>query len=447
MVAVVRFDHGEGGTPAAAWRPEIDERAWPPVDLGGLRRVVVVAAHPDDETLGAGGLVAHAHRLGLEVDVVVATRGEACHPRSPTHTPRQLAALRVDELDAAVAVLSPGTRPAVLGLPDGAVAEHEEDLVDRLVTRVGDGRGTLVVATWRGDGHPDHEAVGRAAAVTAARTGARLLEYPVWFWHWGTPGDAPWEAGQRLDLDETTRQTKRSAVAAHRTQVRPLSPAPGDEVLLTPGFLEHFEAPYEVFWGLPAGDDALDALHRGDEDPWGVDTRWYERRKRDLLLAVLPRRRFRRAVEVGCSTGALAEALADRCDSLVAMDSSPVAVAAATQRLAGHDHVEVLHGSVPGDWHRAGAGHDLVVLSEVGYFLCPAALEELGRHIRDGLPADGVVVLCHWRHEISGWPLDGPDVHARLAGSGLPPVVAEYRDRDVEILVLTGVDQLPDPDA
>ncbi|WP_148613465.1 bifunctional PIG-L family deacetylase/class I SAM-dependent methyltransferase [Nocardioides rubriscoriae] len=443
---MVTFRHDDAsGTSASGWRAETARHDLPAVDLAALTRVVVLAAHPDDETLGAGGLVGRAHRLGLEVVVVVATRGEACHPRSPTHSQEQLAALRAVELDAAVALLSPGTRPVLLTLPDGGVRDHEDALVARLVDLVGDGRDTLLVAPWRGDGHADHEAVGRAAAATAARSGARLLEYPVWFWHWGDPAAAPWASGRRLDLDPAEQTTKQAAVAAHRTQVRPLSPAPGDEALLSADFLAHFAASYEVFWEGAARDDALDALHEAQADPWGVDRRWYERRKRALLLAMLPRERFRRGVEVGCSTGALAADLAARCDSLLALDASPSATTAALARLAGLDHVDVRLGSVPVDWPDGAV--DLAVVSEVGYFLSPAALDGLAARLRGSLTPDGVVVLCHWRHPVVGWPLDGPGVHARLRSAGLPPVVAEYADRDVEVLVLADPAQLPDPHA
>lgn len=437
------FAHDRPGVPAGRWRAEVARRDLPLVTLEGIDRVVVVGAHPDDETLGAGGLVAQAHRLGLEVVVVVATRGERSHPGSPTHSPERLAALRADELAAATAALAPGAAPVLLDLPDGALADREADLATALVDLVGDGRGTLLAATWRGDGHSDHEAAGRAAATAAARTGARLLEYPVWAWHWAEPADLPWPAARRLDLSATDRAAKRDAVAAHRTQVAPLSPAPGDEVLLAPDFLEHFAAGHEVFWQLAPDDAALEELHADHDDPWGVDRRWYERRKRDLVLAALPRERYARAVEVGCSTGALADDLAARCDRLVALDSSPSAVAAAARRLAHHPHVTVALAAVPGEWDRAGRDLDLVVVSEVAYFLSPAALEALADRVTGSLAPGGVVVLCHWRHEIEGWPLDGPAAHDLLRSSGLPPVSAEYRDRDVEILVLCDPGAMP----
>lgn len=451
---MVTFQHDVAGTAESVWSGALAELDLPALDLQALagpdgsrplRRMVVVAAHPDDETLGAAGLVAHAHAAGLQVQVVVATRGEASHPHSPSHTPQRLAQRRLAEVASAVAVVAPGQHLDVLCLPDGRLAEHEAALTARVVALVGDGRDCVVVGPWRGDGHPDHEAAGRCAAAAAARTDARLLEYPVWFWHWGAPDDAPWGSALRLDLGPELRDLKERAIQAHHSQVAPLSGRPGDEVLLGADVLAHHRRDCEVFWQLPPEDTALERLHAEEEDPWGVDDRWYERRKRELVLSALPRQRFRRAVEVGCSTGALAAALADRCDELVAVDQSSTAVARAAERLRDRSHVRVDRASLPEEWP-AAAGCDLVVVSEVGYFLGAARLERLLARVATALDPDGVVVLCHWRHEVEGWPLDGPSVHrAARCSPLLPPVAATYRDRDVELLVLCGADQLPDP--
>lgn len=193
-------------------------------------------------------------------------------------------------------------------------------------------------------------------------------------------------------------------------------------------------------------DTALDDLHADQADPWGADSRWYEARKRALLLAALPRRRFRHGLELGSSTGALAADLAARCEDLLVIDASARAVSAARSRLAHLDGVRVEEMAVPSAWPVAPAGgFDLVVLSEVGYFLSPRGLDEVIELIRADLADDGVLVLCHWRHEIVGWPLDGPDVHRVVTAAGVRPVVAEYQDRDVALLVLTEPDNLPDP--
>jgi len=440
----VSFRHDEAGTPAAAWAPYL--AGLPAPDLEGLERLVVLAAHPDDESLGAGGLLARAGRGGLDVVVVAATDGEASHPDSPTHTATQLARLRRVELRTALGAVAPGAALHALGHPDGRLAEHEAELVARLVDLVGDGRRTLLVAPWRTDGHPDHEAAGRAAATAAARTGARLLEYPIWFWHWAEPGADGWELFRVLPLDDAEHAAKQAAQAAHRSQVLPLSEGPGDEVLLGADLLRHFAGRREAYVADAPHDAALDDLHADRADPWGVDSRWYETRKRALLLAALPRPRFRHGVEVGGSTGALARDLAARCDRLEVLDASPHAVAAARERLAGLPGVQVRQAAVPGGWPEApGDGFDLVVLSEVGYFLSPADLDGLVGRVAASLAPDGVLVLAHWRHPVAGWPLDGADVHRRFTDAGLRPVVARYADRDVELLVLAEPSVLPEP--
>jgi LmbE family N-acetylglucosaminyl deacetylase len=447
---VVSFAHDADGTDPEVWSRALDEARLPAptpaITRGGdVRRVVVVAAHPDDESLGAGGLVHRAHEAGVEVVVLVATDGEASHPRSPTRTPADLARLRREELREAVHRLAPRARVRHLGLPDAALGEHLDALTAALVDAVGDGRGCLLVAPWRHDGHGDHEAAGTAAATAAARTGAELWEYPIWFWHWGRPEQAPWADLRVLDLDADERLAKAAAQAAHRSQVEPLSDRPGDEVLLGPGLLAHFAGPREVYVRQPPHDDALDRLHSADADPWLVDSSRYERRKRDLLLAALPRDSFRHGLEVGSSTGALAVDLAARCERLLVVDASAHAVAAARERCADLPGVRLEQRRVPQEWPLEPARFDLVVLSEVGYFLSHADLDDLVERLRTDLAPDGVLVLCHWRHPVGGWPLDGADVHRRVVAADLRPVVATYTDADVELLVLGAPDVMPTP--
>jgi LmbE family N-acetylglucosaminyl deacetylase len=435
------FTHDGSGTPAEVWSRDPRWTDRPALALDGVRRVVVVAAHPDDESLGAGGLLATAHEQGLEIDLVLLTAGELSHPASPTHSRERLARRRLAEAKQALSGVAPHAALTRMALGDGSVAESEPDVAARLVDLIGDGAGTLVAAPWRHDGHPDHEAAGRAAATAARRTDATLVEYPVWWWHWGVPDAAPWSAIRRLELSDDARSGKQRAIAAHSSQVLPLSDLAGDEVLLHPGFLAHFHGSVEVYVVEPAHDSALDDLHRDEADPWGVDERWYEQRKRDLTLAVLPRRRFARGLEVGCSTGALAERLAGRCDELVAVDSSPAAVERARRRLAGLRHVDVQLQQVPHAWPPGPL--DLVVVSEVAYFLSPLELRGLVDRVRASLAPDGVVVLCHWRHRIDGWVLDSDQV--RRAFTDELAVQATYRDRDVEVVLLGAVDVLPGP--
>ena len=252
------FRHDDPGTPELLWQQWGGLGAIDPLDAPAPGHAVVLAAHPDDETLGAGGLIAHLAGCGAQVDVVVATAGEASHPRSPTCPPMRLAELRIREVRAAVRALSPDARLHLIGLPDGLLAHHVPQLVEMATGLLTE--GSWLVAPWRRDAHPDHEAAGHAAATMAARTGARLLEYPVWLWHWARPGDerVPWPELRRLRLSAEERRRKVAAMAEHVSQVTPLSHLPGDEALLAPDVLAHFERDIEVFF--------VDAGSTGERD-------------------------------------------------------------------------------------------------------------------------------------------------------------------------------------
>lgn len=251
----VRFDGRATGTPESTWAgADLPGRA-PALDLVGIRRLLVVSAHPDDETLGAGGLLARGHASGAEVRVLVASDGEGSHPHSRTTTPAALGRRRRSEMTSATAHLAPGGGIDWLGLPDGQLADREGDLTAEIGRWLGDGdAGTVVVSPWRADGHPDHEAVARSVArVLAGRGGAAVhLEFPIWAWLWAGPQDPRLQPRDLrvLRLTAAEQRAKARAIADHRSQIAPLGDDPGDEAVLTPEFLDHFRRPWEIF--LPA---------------------------------------------------------------------------------------------------------------------------------------------------------------------------------------------------
>lgn len=208
----------DGGTPVETWTGW--GRRFAALDLERCPAMLLVAAHPDDETLGLGATAATLAERGVTVQVVAVTDGEAAYPDDPTGR-RQLAGQRRDELTDAVARLGL-PKPVFLGIPDGEVTANEERLTAELETMLaGATQGTWCAATWRGDGHPDHEATGRAAAAASETTGGVFVEYPIWMWHWARPDDAavPWERARRVPLTARSTATKASALRCFSSQL------------------------------------------------------------------------------------------------------------------------------------------------------------------------------------------------------------------------------------
>lgn len=175
----------------------------------------------------------------------------------------------------------------------------------------------------------------------------------------------------------------------------------------------------------------FERLFAASEDPWAFKTRWYEVRKRALTLASLPDQRYGRAYEPGCANGELSAALADRCDELLVSDGADKAVQLATRRVAAFENVTVVKAWLPQDW--PSGPFDLIVLSELGYYLDAASLAQVAKSARDSLDPGGTVIACHWRPRIEGCTLTGDDVH-RLLGAALElPRLASTVDADLRI--------------
>ena len=184
---------------------------------------------------------------------------------------------------------------------------------------------------------------------------------------------------------------------------------------------------------MSLGPDYFRAQYADDPDPWGFRSRWYERRKYAITLAALTRPRYRRAFEPGCSVGVLTAGLAERCDHVLAWDLD--ATARAQAEAHAPDNVTVAEGRVPRDWPDGEL--DLIVLSEVGYYLDRPELLRLVGRCTDSLAADGELVLVHWRHPVTDYPTDGDTVHAAfLAGSPLHRQ-ASHLEPDVRLDLLT----------
>ena len=239
-------------------------RAVPEAGLGevcGAGDPLVLAPHPDDESLGCGGLVARAVAEGRSPLVVVLTDGAGSHPGSVAWPGPRLAAVREAETVAAVAQLGlaagrvvflreADTRAPREGAALGAVAERVCALVERHGC-------TAVLASWAHDPHCDHLAADLVARIVAARCGVAHWAYPVWGWALPEDAEVPGGAveGVRLGVGAYAG-AKGRAVAAHRSQHGLVVGDDPAGFVLPRALLHHFEGPWEVFLRPGAGGGA-----------------------------------------------------------------------------------------------------------------------------------------------------------------------------------------------
>lgn len=250
-----RTIHGDG-TAAGAWHEDAALAAVPPSDAGALvppgSRLVIVAPHPDDEILACGGLLQLLAPGAPPPLLVAVTDGEGSHPGSAAWPPERLRAERPHETLAALDCLGVA-RPSLLrcGIADGGVRAREAELAQRLTNLLGP--DDVVVTTWRYDGHPDHEATARACAAAAAAHGARLLEVPIWGWHWSTPADGamPLAHARKLPLPDAVLARKRAAMACFQSQVLPDASRAAEPVVPAHA-LDRILIPFELYFHEPA---------------------------------------------------------------------------------------------------------------------------------------------------------------------------------------------------
>jgi LmbE family N-acetylglucosaminyl deacetylase len=234
-------------------------------DLTEGRPFVVLSPHPDDETLGTGGLIAEACETGQRVDVIVVTDGSGSHPASRQYPPSRLVELRYAEVHEAGRILGlPKDHVTFLGLTDtraptsgpgfDAAVEHTLGVIGRT------GAATLFV-TWQGDPHCDHGASAELAkAVRRSCPDLRLWAYPIWGWHLEPDAEVDDPSLQpllhrspravRLDISRQ-RDRKRSAIDAHASQMTDLISDDPDGFRFDEASLAPFLGRYEYFLEMP----------------------------------------------------------------------------------------------------------------------------------------------------------------------------------------------------
>jgi LmbE family N-acetylglucosaminyl deacetylase len=229
-------------------------RAFPVAPLEALigGTALVLAPHPDDESIGCGGIIALLCDAGRPPVVMVMTDGAFSHPGSAAFPPERLRVVREAEARAAVRVLGvPEDRVLFLGLADGAApvaGEEFETAVGAVEDAVREFGCSVVLAPWSGDPHCDHEAVQlMARAVVDRSLEVRLLSYPVWGWLLdGELELAAEPVGWRVEV-ESVLERKRRAIAAHASQIGGLIADDPAGFSLPAALLEACVTSHEVF--------------------------------------------------------------------------------------------------------------------------------------------------------------------------------------------------------
>jgi LmbE family N-acetylglucosaminyl deacetylase len=213
---------------------------------------LILAPHPDDETLGCGGLAIEASKRGRPPLIVAVTDGAASHPGSTAYPPERLKLLRAAELRSAAQILGvPKQRVRSLNLPDTR-ARREGPEFERAAQAVGslirDHSVTNLLASWTHDPHGDHQATACIASIVAQIVRVRLLFYPVWGWLLPPEQPLPIDLvrGARLDVG-LLREQKRQALAAHASQYSGFIADSPQGFHLPPDLLDIANQDYEVF--------------------------------------------------------------------------------------------------------------------------------------------------------------------------------------------------------
>ncbi len=227
------------------------------------RRLFVIAAHPDDDTIGCGGLMARVADSGGALRIAYLSDGSRSHPGSRRFSPARIAKLREDEARAALAILGVREEPLFFRLRDGSLgsiaARKRGEVVARLADEIAAFAPDVVLAPWRRDPHPDHIASAAVASDALARLDRppTLVSYEVWLPIRGSDRDRPSEQeaiAHAFELDAATRDRKRRALLAHRTQTSNLIDDDPGGFHIDAALLARWIGPTEILYESRVGE-------------------------------------------------------------------------------------------------------------------------------------------------------------------------------------------------
>ena len=218
--------------------------------------ILIVAPHPDDETLGCGGAIALLGSLNCHVRVMVMSDGTLSHPRSRKYPAAKLKALRESETIAALSILGIESKNVdFLGLLDGSISTYysqkRRNAIVACCEKLIEINPQTIFLPWRYDPHPDHRGTWSLinTALSCISLKPRIIEYPIWDWDPQQRKSIP-DSEQidcwRLDINQVL-ELKTLAIEAYRSQTTDLIDDDPEGFRLSPQMLANFARPWEVY--------------------------------------------------------------------------------------------------------------------------------------------------------------------------------------------------------
>ncbi|WP_265276834.1 PIG-L deacetylase family protein [Nostoc sp. KVJ3] len=225
---------------------------WRSVDEIACSSALIVAPHPDDETLGCGGAIALLRSLNCHLQVLVISDGTLSHPHSQKYPADKLRTLREAETLSALKLLGVEVNDVTFcRIQDGSIPTQYQTAIASCGAYITEIAPQIIFLPWRYDPHADHRATWKLihTVLDDLRLSPRLIEYPIWDWdsdqRESLPGDidvTTW----RLNISAVV-ELKQQAIAAYRSQTTDLIDDDPEGFRLTPEMLANFTHPWEVY--------------------------------------------------------------------------------------------------------------------------------------------------------------------------------------------------------
>ena len=216
-------------------------------------KTLIVAPHPDDESLGCGGAIALLRKFEIEVSILVLSDGTLSHPNSRKFPKEKLRDLREKELKNAAEILGVKSENLTFfryldrSVPNINSSEFSA-AVERCQKYLAQIAPQTIFVPWRRDPHPDHCAAYQL--LTAAKTeNQQIIEYPIWLYELAESDNAPLKtevSAFRLDITSVV-ETKQQAIRAHHSQTTDLIDDDPHGFRLSEQVLQNFAVPFEIY--------------------------------------------------------------------------------------------------------------------------------------------------------------------------------------------------------